>query len=358
MLRAPFAKSPHFTAKPRVESRPPHGMSRSAAVLLLAALVTPASCFQYAPKDCQVLCVVGNAACPGSMECLAQAGLNRGIGLCATHDTVCPPLSDSGVIPTDSGAQDASDAGSSQPPTMLCHNSTCFTLPDSIRSNLVLLLWPSNLPPAGSTVPLWADQSGKANDAHALDPGAMPTVIPDGVHVDSSRLGTGFVVPDSPSLDFGSGDFALIGVAGISSAMTPTSIVRKSDGARANSRQISIDFALSGSSTALTLQLQGVINDTTIPAVGVHQPSVAAYTLSRSADHVELHRNGTVFGSADLPAGISTTNTASLYVGVGGPVGSSTDSLEAVIAVRGPVDSIVLNQLESFLYTVFGSAGP
>lgn len=334
-------------------------MSRSAAPAALVALFAVTGCFRYTPQDCQVLCDLKAipAACPGEMACLPQPSLS-GTGLCAAPGTLCEgPVSDSGVGTSDSGthdAGDAGDAGPSQAPAMLCHNGSCFTLPDAVRANVVLLLWPSNLPAVGSTVSLWADQSGRANDAHALAPSAPPTVIPDGVHLDSSQTGTGFVVADSPSLDFAAGDFALVAVVGLSSETTPVTIARKADGARTNSRQISIDWMRMTTDAGFIGGFQGSIDDTTIEATNdVPQPSVTTYTLYRSAAHAELHVNGAVFGSADLPAATSTTNAAPLYIGANGLFGSPADSIEAVIAVRGPIESTVLNQLELFLRDVF-----
>lgn len=354
MHRVPTAKTAHFTAKTRIETRPPHGMSRSAAPAALIALLALAGCFQYSPKDCQVLCIP-SGGCPGELECQVPPG--QSVGLCAPHGTTCPVL-DSGVGPMDSGATDAgtndAEAGRSGPPSMLCHNGSCFTLPDAVRANLVLLLWPSNLPAVGSAVSMWPDQSGQGNDGYALNPAAAPTVIPDGVHLDQTQLGGGFVVRDDPSLNFAAGDFALVVVAGLSSSSTPLTIARKTDGARTNSRQIAIDWGRFTGDAALTGGLQGAIDDTTIVAThDIAQPSVTAYTLYRSADHAELHSNGALFGSTDLPAGISTTNAADVYIGVNGMFGSPADSIEAVIAIRGPIESTVLNQLELFLRDVF-----
>jgi hypothetical protein len=262
---------------------------------------------------------------------------------------------------TDAGGTDA-EAGTSLPPSMLCHNGNCLTLPPDVRANLVLLLWPSNLPAAvGATVNTWDDQSGQGNNATALYPNFPPHVISDGVQLDSTQpnTGTGFVVVNSPSLDFGSGDFAVIVVAGLSSSATPLSFFRKSEGAR-TSQQISLDWVLSSTSSAVTGQPQGVVDGTTVASsTDISQPSVAAYSLYRSTDQVELHVNGVVLGSSDLPTpGLSTTNTADLYLGVNGLVGSPVDSIEAVVAIRGSIGSTELNQLEGFVRDVFATSSP
>ena len=133
---------------------------------------------------------------------------------------------------------DGPDAGP-VPPEVLCHNGNCLPLPAEVRANMVLLLWPSNLPAVGSPVDVWPDQSGQGNDAHALYPTALPHVIPNGVQLDASQRGSGFVVFNSPSLDFGSGDFAVIVVAGLSSS-TNTGVVLPKVGRR--SRKQSSDF--------------------------------------------------------------------------------------------------------------------
>lgn len=332
-------------------------MSGSAALAALTALLALSGCFQLSPKSCEVLCTATNG-CPGDLHCVIQENVNYGI--CTAPGGSCPPVfSDAGMPPPDAGSPDA-DAGPPLPPGMLCHNGACFTLPDAVRANLVLLLWPSNLPPVGSAVSVWKDQSGQGNDAYALDPSALPKVIPDGVHLDPSQFGTGFVVLDSSTLDFASGDFALVVVAGLSSATTPLSLARKSDVARTNSRKISIDWILSSGDAAITGRPEGAVDDTLLPANSdVPHPAVADYTLYRSTDHVELHMNSTVLASADLPTpGLSTTNTADLYIGVSGTLGPPADSIEAVIAIRGAINSTLLTQLELFLNDAFVRPSP
>ncbi len=280
--------------------------------------------------------------------------------MCSPGVTLCGDASvgvtDAGVDRMDAGGTDA-EAGTSGPPSMLCHNGTCLTLPQDVRSNLVLLLWPSNLPAVGSPVSIWADQSGQANDAHALSTTALPHVIADGVQLDSTQSGAGFVVVNRPSLDFGSGDFAVIVVAGLSSSTTPVTLLKKSDGLRTNSSQIAIDWVLSSAAAG---QLQGAVDDTVIPAaMDISQPSVEAYGLWRSTDHVELQLNGVTVGKADLPTpGLTTSNPANLYLGVGNMFSTPADSIEALIAIRGTVGSTELSQLGDFLRTVFMKSSP
>jgi hypothetical protein len=348
-------------------------MSGPVALTGLTALLALAGCFQLdvdKAESCRLLCSP-SGECPGDFKCLGDP--TKGQGLCASPETeMCQPITgggmdagadhlgaggtDASVDQTDAGGNDA-EAGTSGPPSMLCHNGNCLTLPPDVRANLVLLLWPSNLPPVGATVTTWADQSGQGNDAHAVYPNFPPHVISDGVQLDSTQLGTGFVVANGSSLDFGSGDFAVIVVAGLSSSTTPLSFFKKSDGARTNSLQISIDWVLS---SALVGQPQGVVDDTLVPAsADVSQPSVEAYTLYRSTDHLELRLNETLLGSADLPMpGLSTTNPEDLYLGVNGMFGSPADSIEAVVAIRGSIESTELTQLEVFLRTVFMQSAP
>jgi hypothetical protein len=374
---------PRLGAKWSRRIRLPYGMSGPVALTGLTALLALAGCFQLnvdKNDSCRLLCSP-SGGCPGSFKCLVDPNTRQ--GLCASPETsMCQPLTggggmggsvdrmdaggtagsvdrmDASADRTDGGGTDA-EAGTSGPPSMLCHNGSCLSLPPDVQANLVLLLWPSNLPAVGATVPVWADQSGQGNDAHALAPKALPVVIPDGVHLDPTQVGTGFVVVNSPSLDFGSGDFAVIVVAGLSSSTTPLSFFRKSEGAR-TSQQISLDWILSSTSSAVTGQPQGVVDGTTVPAsTDISQPSVAAYALYRSTDQVELHVNGVVLGSSDLPTpGLSTTNAADLYLGVNGMVGSPADSIEAVVAIRGSIGSTELNQLEGFMRDVFAKSAP
>lgn len=327
-------------------------MPRSAAFTALVALAL-AGCFRLSAGDCKIICT-GEGDCPPDMRCRMSAGTSY--GLCASDSVLACNFPDAGVSQMDAATSDA-DAGTPLPPDTLCHDGTCLHLPDAVRDNLVLLLWPSNLPPAGSPVSVWADQSGHGNDARALDPAALPHVIADGVQLQSAEMGAGFVVVNSPSLDFGSEDFALVAVAGLSSADRPLSIAKKSDGARTNSRQVSLDWVLSSATTG---RPQAAVDDTQIvSAADVAQPSVAVYTLYRSADHVELHLNGTVIGSADLPVpGLTTTNAADLYIGVANTFGYPADAIGAVAAVRGPVSSTALSDLELYLVSVFRRSPP
>ena len=88
------------------------------------------------------------------------------------------------------------------------------------------------------------------------------------------------------------------------------------------------------------------------------QPSVGAYALYRVAGHLELHLNGTVLANTDLSdPNQSTSNSEDVYVGVNDINGLPADSIEAVIAIRGSIDSMLLNQLERFLSMAF-SVGP
>lgn len=347
--------TPRLGAKGCGQIRPPYGMSCTAALAGLTTLLALAGCFQLNVESCSLRCT-SDEGCPSDLKCLGGA---TGQGLCASPGvTMC---ADASVGLTDAGTdrKEAGDAeaGTSGPPSMLCHNGSCLTLPEDVRSNLVLLLWPSNLPAIGTTVSIWADQSGQGNDAYALATTALPHVIADGVQLDSTQLGTGFVVANSPSLDFGSGDFAVIVVAGLSSSATPLSFFRKSDGARTNSQQISIDWVLS---STIAGRPQGAVDDTLVASsMDVSQPSVGAYTLYRSTDQIELHLNGAVLGSASLPMpGLSTTNPEDLYLGVNGMFGSSVDSIEAVVAIRGSIASTELNQLEGLMRDVFAKSTP
>jgi hypothetical protein len=323
-------------------------------------------CFNVNYGNCRISCETDDG-CPAGLACVKEEGSTR--RFCAMDPTTtCPPF------PTDAGADgaamdaggddgaDAMDGGdggdgpdgeTSGPPEVLCHNGNCFPLPPDVRANLVLLLWPSNLPALGSAVALWPDQSGQGNDARAIYPSAPPRVIPNGVQLDPNKLGSGFRVYNSPSLDFGAGDFAVIVVAGLSSSAAPVTFFRKWDGARENSRRISIEWAISPPAAGLP---RGTVNDTPVTGVDTPQPSVRAYGLRRATDRIELRVNEAVLAGVDLPtAGASTTNAADVFLGVGDTFGDPVDSLEAVIAIRGSIRSADLNDLQVFLRTVFGA---
>jgi hypothetical protein len=146
-------------------------------------------------------------------------------------------------------------------------------------------------------------------------------------------------------------------VAGLSSSTTPVTLLRKWDTLRTNSSQIAIDWVLSSTAAGGP---QGTVDDTVIPGnVDISQPSVEAYGLYRSTDHVALQVNGVTVGSADLPtAGLTTSNPYDLYLGVGGMFGTPADSIEAIIAIRGTIGSTELSQLGDFLRAVFMKSSP
>lgn len=326
-----------------------------AAVGLLGAI---SGCFDVNYGNCRITCSA-TESCPRTLVCVRESGAEN--GLCAPPGTSrCaivhePDASvDAGMPDAGGGEGDAStDAGT---PTTLCHNGACFALSESVRTNLVLLLWPSNLPELDAPVSVWADQSGRGNNALALYPSAPPHVIAGGVRLDPNQLGSGFIVGDSASMDFGSEDFAVIVVAGLTSSANPVSFFRQSDGARMNARQISLDWVLSSASTG---RPQGTVNDTRVmTGMDLSVPAVRAYTLRRTTDHLEVSVNEVIVASSDLPVpGASTTSSAEAFIGVGGYFGSPVDSVQAVIAVRGPISSTELNQLQAFLRTSFAT-GP
>jgi len=56
--------------------------------------------------------------------------------------------------------------------------------------------------------------------------------------------------------------------------------------------------------------------------------------------------------------GLSTTNAADVYLGMSGFNGSPVDSIEAVVAIRGSIESTDLTQLEAFMRDVFATSAP
>ena len=212
------------------------------------------------------------------------------------------------------------------PAEMLCHNGSCLSLPAAVRANLVLLLWPSNLPAVGQAVPLWSDQSGQGNHAHALYPSAPPTSSPTASSSTRPNWAAGSSSPTVPRWT------SARAISRSSRGRTllqheRVSFFRKSDGARENSRQISIDWVLSSATDGPATRT--AVNDTlVVTGMDLTQPSVGAYTLRRVTDHLELRLNGVVLGSADLPtAGLSTSNADDVFLGVYGLSGSPADSL-------------------------------
>ena len=376
-MQRPTQENRAFRAKQRGEIRPHYGMPRFAALTALAVVLATAGCFNVKYGHCRITCS-DTELCPSSLECIKELG--AATGLCAARGTQTlecfPDSTDAG---TNADAMDASDAmdGSDEsdgsdamdgsdvdaepplPPKVLCREDDCLELSEALRANLVLLLWPSNLPPVGSRVPFWYDQSGQNNHARALYASYQPIVTSNGVKLETTRPGSGFFVDNSPSLDFGAGDFAVIVVAGLAFNNQYVGLFTKSDGARPPAqRQVTLDFTLSPGSVT-SGRPQALVNDKSIDALfDTPQPSVAVYGVQRVVDHVELRLNGMALNHTDLDSGVSTTNNAGVYLGTGGLEGYVADSISAVVAVRGPISSTDLNALESFLWRNFVRAAP
>jgi hypothetical protein len=303
-------------------------MSRSAALPGLAALLALTGCFQVT-LECRITCK-SNSDCPSDLVCITQQGLcaSPAVSMCETSGP---------------------DAGPGSPPPSLCINGNpnCLPLPDAVRANLVLLLWPSNLPAVGEPVKTWVDQSGHHNDAQALYPSALPHVIANGVQLDANQVGSGFGVNNSSSLDLGSGDFTVIVVAGLASSTQNATLFVKSDRARVDSRMVALGWLLSSPTTGGPL---AYVDDTKlISPIDTPQPSVDVYAIRRATDHVELRLRGTVLASADLAPGTSTTNSENVLLGTSSLDTAAVDSIEAVIVIKGSISAGDLDDLETFL---------
>lgn len=336
-------------ANPRREARLSIGMRVLAVVGCLFGLWASPGCFELNYPSCRIRCGIGEG-CPRGLNCVPSA---------TSPDYFCaaPPaaMCDSPGRGNDASAPDK-DPNASGPPQKICHRGNCLTLPDTIRSNLVLLLWPSNLPALGSPVSVWPDLSGTGNDAHAVNPAMPPTVTKDGVKLATNEQGVGFVVTNSASLDLGAGDFVVLGVAGAATT-TPGTILAKSDASRTNPRRVVLERAFSETSNGIRTQAR--VNETTITAVeDVAASSANIYSLRRTGTYLDLRANGVVIGKSTLAtADQSTSNAEDIFIGVASPFApTGIDTLQAVFIVRGPVDSTTLGDMEQFLRQMFMAA--
>lgn len=237
------------------------------------------------------------------------------------------------------------------PTDMVCHNGSCVSFSDATRANLILLLWPSTLPALGSPVPIWLDLSGKGNDAYALDPSALPTVIEDGVRLAADSPGGGFRVANNSSVDFAAEDFVVLVVAGVETSM-PSTFFAKADGDRVNPRRITLDWSIFAPTG--TTRPEARVNSTTVTAGSEIVLPVNVYAVRRTSGHVELRVNGAVWGSADLDdAQESTTNAQDIFIGVPSEDAFSVNTLQAVLALRGTFSNSDLEDIEMELRNAF-----
>ena len=108
--------------------------------------------------------------------------------------------------------------------------------------------------PSGTTSPARATTRALSIRPHP------PHVIPNGVQLDPTSWAAASSSVNSPSLDFGSGDFAIIVVAGLASSTTPVTFFQKSDGALARTV---VRFPSTGCSHRLSpVDHRGPLNDT------------------------------------------------------------------------------------------------
>ena len=144
----------------------------------------------------------------------------------------------------------------------------------------------------------------------------------------------------------------MIVVAGLVSNNKQVALFTKADGARGAQSGVTLDWKISSPTSGTP---RAIVNDTEVVAtIDTLQPSVGVYSVQRVVDHVDLRLNGTVLKSTDLlPPGMSTTNSAVAYLGVGSVAGFVADTLAAVVIVRGRISSMDLSDLESFLRTLF-----
>lgn len=331
-------------ANPRREVRLSIGMRVLAVVGCLFGLWASPGCFELNYPSCRIRCNVGES-CPRGLQCVSSATSTD--HFCNVTADIC----DSPVPGTDASVPNK-DASAGGPPQEICHRGSCLTLPDAIRSNLVLLLWPSNLPALGSPVSVWPDLSGKGNDAKPANPDASPTVTEDGVKLAPDRPGAGFVVANSSSLDLAAEDFSMLVVSGLETGM-PATFFSKSDQNRADPRQVVLQWVFTGDGMAQ--RPRAIINATTVDAQeDIPLPSVNVYTLRRTGGRMELRVNSVVLGSADLRNPVeSTSNAEDLFLGVVSAQGRPVGSLQATFAVKGSLSGTDLATLERFLHSTF-----
>ena len=327
-------------AKSRGQPRHLAGMHIRAALAGICTLFLGGACFSpvYDP-DCKISCNLSNGphACPGNLHCVAVEG-SPAQTFCAAPETA-----------TCSAAPVSNSA-----PRILSYHGMDLTLPEAIRSQLVLLLWPSSLPPVDAPVARWLDQSGHNNDAIANRDDSLPHVIDSGGVRFSPTFGAGFQIPDDPTLAFKADDLAVIVVAGVATIM-PVTIFRKSDRNAAMPRQVSLDWAFVPDVDAP--RAQATFNATSVlSSLVMVPPVVAVYTMWRHAGHLELRVNGTVFGSADLPGEQdSVENSESVFIGMNSETGTPIDTVGAVVVVRGRIDVGDLVMVETFASQVFAT---
>jgi hypothetical protein len=315
-------------AKLFARERLPAGMHAGAASIGILALFLSGACFSPVfDAGCTIKCDPANRRCPGDLQCIQN---DRDEPVCAAPGaTACRP----------------SDA---PPPNVLCREGSCITLPVAIRDGLVLLLWPTALPLPDMPVPVWPDLSGHRNDARATLITDPPVAIAAGGVRFSAKLGAGLEVLDAPSLSFQADDLAVIVVAGIDKA-TPVTLLRKSDQDASMPRQVSLDWAFVSDLHAQ--RAQAAFNATVVTSsLDMVPPVRAVYVVWRRSEHLELRIDGSVFGTADLPAASdSVTASENLFIGIPSEFGLPIDTVNAVLVVRGLIDIQDLVALEDFL---------
>jgi len=229
----------------------------------------------------------------------------------------------------------------------------------------------------GGRVSTWKDTSGKANDATEFDTALQPLLLPGALH---GKAAVGFdgnpsnlVVPDEPSLQFGTQPFTVAFVGEWHNSATPTLV----DGTRftypgygfiitkviggtpytgvAISANAAAPFADVQAQRRLGVQLEIGTANLTSSAFGLNDGVFRLYVVERSAPgRVEIRINGVGQPPYDVPEGLDVSAFGHSLC-LGGYLGNQLlGSLAELVMVKGPLTDAELHGLERYLIDKFG----
>lgn len=312
-------------------------------VVALAAAASVTTCGGTSPSACvpgQSIGCVGPGSCQGFQVCNA-AGDGYSVCDCTVPNTgvdgsidATPSLDASGDAlvdsPADEGTPEAGDAESWTPALLpnlsLWLDDTVGFVPDLQKPGHIAA---------------WLDQSGKGNDAHSTDLVYTPTVDTAAIKGrDAVRADGTLVIVDSPSLQFGIGDFAIVLVARLSRNLTinPGALYRKSY----NTLFIGID------STSYTARFTDGMKSATFDFTAANNKFATIFARGPNVS-LDVAMNTST-------GGLSTDDVSavgqSIYLLESG--GTTAMELAEVIAIKGTLSATDTNHLKAYFKVKFG----
>ena len=263
------------------------------------------------------------------------------------------------------GDADAVDAPANAPLEAAADDATPETGADGGATGTVLWLDAAKgVTTNGALVVTWADQSGHKNDGAGVF--SQPTLVASAINGlpavrFSATAGTRIVVGDSPSLEWGTGDYLVAVVARFDNAPTATSsavgvFYQKLNGGGSAVSFSGNQFDLNTLVPSAGLQmLEDTKNDLT-SSTAWGDGVARLYVARRAGQTLEIRVNGSPIASVAENGSVDVSNPGA-DVGIGSYATNSGENLDGdvaeLVAVAGPMSAADLATLEGGLVSKY-----